>query len=266
VSDPTVQGSGADLARQALAAARAAAKTAPAPARKTGTRITRHQRGPGRDPIAFGTLLGRVSAEQGWPKALEGGDVLARWAELCPQFADTVQPAGYDPERGVLQLRPSSHAIASGLRILGGQLAKQINDKMGSTVVQAIRVLPVGTVTDRSREIPDEPSHAAEPLAPVRTRETASPGYRIALKAALTHRTERQPTTPHVADAIERQEAALRANREPESHHRDAVWEIDRLAAQQADRGEAVRRAAIARKRADQAAAGQAPRRAFDAA
>lgn len=265
MSEPVAHASGADLARQALAAARAAAKTAPTPARKTGTRIKRHQRGPGRDPIAFGALLGKVSAEQGWPKALKGGDVLGRWTELCPQFANTVQPTGYDPERGVLQLRPSSHAIASGLRILGGQLAKQINDKMGSPVVQAIRVLPVGTLPDRSREIPDEPPRAAEPLPPVRTRETASPGYRTALEAALTHRTERQPTTPHVAAAIERQEAALRANREPESQHRDAFREMDRLAEQQVDRSEAVRRAAIARKRSE-AGGGQGPRRAFDAA
>lgn len=257
--DPTVQGSGADLARQALASARAAAKTSPTgPARKTRSRTQRAARGSGRDPVAFSALLGAVSAEQGWPQALEGGNVLARWPELCPQFQDTVQPVRYDPERRVLELRPSTHAVASGLRLLGGQLAKQINDKVGSPVVRAIRVLPVGRLTTPT----DNPMLAvAEPQAPVRTRETASPGYRTALEAALAHRTERPASSPYVAEAIERQEAALRANREPESQHRAAFWEMERIAGQQTDRSEAVRRAAIARKRREQA--GTEPQRAF---
>jgi hypothetical protein len=257
-------GSGADLARQALAAARASSKTAPTqPARKTRTRGRRTERGSGRDPIAFGNLLGKVSAEQGWPAALEGGNVLARWPELCPQFATTVQPVRYHAERGVLEVRPSSHTIASGLRLLGGQLAKQINDKLGSTVVQAIRVLSVGSTT-APEHTPDVPPSAAA-AAPIRTRETASPGYRAALEAALAHRPERQPTNPYVAEALERQEAALRAKRQPETEHRDAMWELDRLAAAQGDRDETVRRAAIARARQERAG-GDVPRRLFGAA
>lgn len=256
--------SGADLARQALAAARAAAKTSPAPVRKTGARVKRHQRGAGREPIAFGALLDKVSAEQGWPKALEGGSVLGRWAELCPQFADTVQPAGYDPERGVLELRPSSHAIASGLRLMGGQLAKQINDKMGSTVVRAIRVLSVGTVTARGQETPDGSSATAAPQAPVHTREAASPGYRQAFEAHQAAKPGVAPTSPYVAEAIDRQNRVLadRRNREPETAFADAVAELERLTAPAVDRSEAVRRAAIARKRLEQAG-GQLPRRAF---
>ena len=261
----TPQGSGADLARQALAAARAAAKNSPAPApRRTRSTGRRSDRGGGRDPIAFGSLLGKVSAEQGWPAALEGGSVLARWPELCPQFATTVQPVRYNPDRGTLELRPSTHTIASGLRLLGGQLAKQINDKVGSTVVRAIRVLPVGATTTTPEPAPDAPA-AADTTSPVRTRETASPGYRATLEAALAHRPERQPTNPYVAEAAERQEAALRAHRQPETEHRDAEWEIDRLTTAQVDRSEAVRRAAIARKRLEQAG-GQMPRRAFDVA
>jgi hypothetical protein len=259
----TPPGSGADLARQALAAARAAAKGTPTqPARKTRTRSRRAERGSGRDPIAFGNLVGKVSAEQGWPAALEGGNVLARWPELCPQFATTVQPVRYDAERGVLEVRPTSHTIASGLRLLGGQLAKQINDKLGSTVVSAIRVLSVGaTAAPEPHDVP--PATASE--APIRTRETASPGYRATLEAALAHRPERQPTNPYVAEALQRQEAALRANRQHEDEHRDGVWELDRLTAGQVDRSEAVRLAAIARARQERAG-GDVPRRLFGAA
>ncbi len=82
-----------------------------------------------------------------------------------------------------------------------------------------------------------------------------------ALEAALTHRTERPTVAPYVAEAIERQEAALRANREPEPQHRAAFWEMERIAGQQTDRSEAVRRAAIARERREQA--GTEPQRAF---
>jgi predicted nucleic acid-binding Zn ribbon protein len=266
VSESTPQAAGADLARQALAAARAAAKTSPVPVRKTGGRVKRHQRGAGRDPMAVGALLDKVSAEQGWPKALEGGNVLGRWAELCPQFADTVQPTGYDPERGVLELRPSSHAIASGLRLMGGQLAKQINDKVGSPVVRAIRVLSVGTVTARGQETPDGPPAAAAPQAPVRTRETASPGYRITLEAHQAAKPDGMPTNPYVADAIERQNQVLAhpANREPETAFTDAVAELEHLTAPAVNRAEQIRRAAIARKRGGDDAA--PVRRAFDVA
>jgi hypothetical protein len=259
--------SGADLARQALAAARAAANGTPTqPARKTRTRSRRTDRGSGRDPIAFGSLLGKVSAEQGWPAALEGGNVLARWPELCPQFATTVQPVRYDAERGVLEVRPSSHTIASGLRLLGGQLAKQINDKMGRPVVKTIRVLPVGAVQQpNAYTAVHTEGRPADSEAPVKTRETASPGYRATLEAALTHRPERQPTNPYVAEAQERQEAALRARRLPEDEHREAHWELDRLAAGEVDRSEAVRRAAIARARQERAG-GDVPRRLFGAA
>jgi len=264
VPEPTA--SGADLARQALAAARAAAKNSPAPtAKKSRTRMQRHARGAGRDPLAFGALLDKVSAEQGWPAALEGGNVLARWPELCPQFAATVQPVGYDPERGVLELRPLSHTIAAGLRLMAGQLAKQINDKLGTPTVRSIRVLAVG---GSGRGIVEKTAvPAAQPVeAPVRTRETASPGYRATLDAALAHRPEREPTNPYVVEALERQEAALRASRQPESEHRDAYWEIDRLTTGEVDRSEAVRRAALARKRQDKNGGGQMPRRAFDVA
>jgi hypothetical protein len=98
----------------------------------------------------------------------------------------------------------------------------------------------------------------------VKTRETASAGYRHALAAAREHKPNRQPTDPYLLEAIARQEAAARANRQDDDEHVDAVWELDRLATARADEEEATRQAAIARAR-DQKA-GSHPRRLSGAA
>ncbi|HEX5567194.1 MAG TPA: DUF721 domain-containing protein, partial [Streptomyces sp.] len=257
----TPRASGADLARQALAAARANARLAPQTPRKNRPAM-RPARGERADPHGLAGVIRRLSAEQGWIDNIFGGSIIGQWPDLCPQYAGLVQPVHYDDTSGRLDLRPSSHTYAAQLRLLGGQLAKQINDKMGRPVVRTIRVLPVGPIDTSSPAIP-EPDRA-EPEAPVKTRDTASPGYRAALEAALTHRPERQPGNPYIAEAAARQEAALRAHRLPETEHRDAHWERDRLAAAQADHNETTRRAAIARARHERAN-GETPRRLFGA-
>jgi predicted nucleic acid-binding Zn ribbon protein len=253
--------SGADLARQALAAARAAAKTRPTgPVRKT-RRTTQAGRGRGSDPMGLGQVLERLKDQQGWESGIDGGNLLEQWPTICPaELATTVQPVGYDPDRGLLTLRPSSNAYATQIRLFERNLVKHLNDRLGRPAVRTIRVLSPGA-TDTPAPAPEQT--VQEPAAPVRTRENASPGYRATLDAALSHRTERHNADPHVADAAARQEAALRANREPETEHRDAMEEMDRLARGE-DRGEAVRRAAIARARQERA--GGEPRRLFGAA
>jgi hypothetical protein len=255
---------GADLARLALQNARAAAKTAPpsGPGRTKPKRTLR--RGDGRDPISLAAAITGLGADIPLETGLAGGTVIDQWPTLCPQYAGLVQPVHYDEQTGRLDLRPGSHAYAAQLRILGGQLAKQINDKIGRVVVRTIRVLPVGHVDTRppTDTAPDRP----ETEAPVKTRDTASAGYLAALEAAQAHRPERQPTNPYVTEALARQEAALRANRQNENEHRDAVWEVDRLTTTQPDPAEAIRRAAIARARHENTTGGTMPRKAFDAA
>jgi hypothetical protein len=265
----TPQASGADLARQALAAARANAKNTPAPAAKKPRPTIRPHRGEHGDPQGFARILEKLTAEQGWDASISGGSVLDQWPTLCPQYAGLVQAVAYDDTRGRLDLRPGSHAYAAQLRLLGGQLAKQINDKMGRPVVRTIRVLPVGAIQQRdaytavNTGAPDAP----EPEQPVKTRETASPGYRETLEAALAHRPDRQPTDPYVIEALERQAAALRANRQPESEHRDAEW-AQEDAEQKAGPvpGSVEESLARARAYARQQRTGRAPRRAFDVA
>ena len=252
----TPQLSGKDLARQALAAYKATARTAPTnPAKARRKSPTR--RGRGRDPISFAAAIEGLGADLPLEAGVAGGSLLDRWADLCPQYAGCVEPAGYDEHTGRLDLRPASHAYATQLRMLGGQLAKQINDKLGRQVVRTIRVLPVGTLTTAvALPAPEQTG----PQGPAKTREMACAGYRETLALAFEHRLERRPTDPYVEQAMRRQEAALRANRQP-----DPAEELDRITAREADRSDTVRRAALARKRQEQAS-GDTPRRLFGAA
>ncbi|MFG2359456.1 DciA family protein [Streptomyces sp. NPDC048521] len=254
----TPQLSGKDLARQALAAYKATARTAPTntpakPRRKPSTR-----RGDGRDPISLAAAITGLGADLPLEAGVAGGTLLDQWPELCPHLVGRVEPTGYDEQTGRLDLRPGTHAYAAQLRLLGGQLAKQINDKLGRSTVRSIRVLPVGNVTASTSE-PATPQ-TSEPQGPVKTRETASPGYRATLQAALTHRRPHQPTDPYTLEAMARQEAAARANRIPEP-----AADLDQITPREVDRSDAVRRAALARKRQEQAGLTE-PRRAFDVA
>ncbi|MFC9498387.1 DciA family protein [Streptomyces sp. NPDC056982] len=254
--------SGADLARQALAHYKATAQTKPAGG-GNGRRTTRRRLRPGdrRDPVGLGAVLKGLSIDASWDASLSGGSIVDQWASLCPQYATTVQPVAYDTDRGRLDLRPATQAYAAQLRLLGGQLAKQINDKMGRDVVRSIRVLPVAALTTGTPATA-QPTPTPQSQAAVGTRETASPGYRHNLELALAHRPEHARTVPLLREALECQNAVLE-NREPEVACIDAVAELDRLPDQSLDRGEAIRRAAIARKYAR----GDGPvRRAFDVA
>ncbi|WP_069765988.1 DciA family protein [Streptomyces sp. LUP47B] len=261
----TPQASGADLARQALAAARANAQNTPTPqAKKTRPTIRAH-RGERSDPTGLAGILAKLTAEQGWNNNLDGGSILAQWPTLCPQYVGLVQAVAYDDERGRLDLRPGSHAYAAQLRLLGGQLAKQINDKLGRPVVRTIRVLPVGNITT-TQTAAAEPGWA-DAEAPVRTREDGCPGYQNNRAIALEHKPEPPPVNPYVQEAMARQENALRAGRQPETEHRDAVWAQDDAARKAGPAPGSVEESlARARAYARQQRAGRAPRQAFDVA
>lgn len=256
----TEQASGADLARQALARARAAAKTTP-PAKPRGLKRVRRQHGTGRDPQPLAGILGALTADEGWKDNLGGGNILDRWTELCPTaYADTTRPTGFDPDTGTLSVKAVSHTVASHLRLMERQLASYINGKVGRTLVRRVGV-SVGGDTAVPGVDSDGVSAQRAPEALVKTRETASPGYRETLAAALEHRQpERHITDPYLEAAMRRQETALRANRQPET-----AEQPDHLPARQVDRSDAVRRAALARKR-QEAAGHTEPRRAFDVA
>lgn len=239
--------SGADLARLAFQAARAASKVKPSAAPKVRTR--RPVRGERREPAGLGNVLAAVSGELGWQAGVQGGDLLERWPDLCPQYVGRVEPAHFDPRAGRLDLRPSSPAYATQLRLLGGQLCKQINDKMGQAVVRSVRVLPVGALANEefsSRPGPATPAAAVDP-GPVKTRDTASDGYRATL--AAVRRAAPRTVDPRVLEAIARQDQD--AAREPETAFAATVAAMQDLTPAATNRSEAVRKAAIDRKYGD---------------
>jgi predicted nucleic acid-binding Zn ribbon protein len=264
----TPQPSGADLARQALAAARAAAKDRPAAGTKKTRRSTRPARGEGRDPQAFGSLLERLTADHGWTDSLNGGNLIDQWATICPpELATTVQPTAYDPDRGLLTLQPSTPAYATQVRLFQRKLIQHLNQQLGKPAVREIRVLSPG----RPRTTPglEQPAQtAAQPQAPINTREAAHPGYRACLEAALGNKPAQPAANPYLEEVRQRQIAALRANRLPETEHREAVWaqaDAEAHAGPEPGSMEASERAARAYARSERAGLTQ-PRRAFDAA
>jgi hypothetical protein len=231
MSEPTT--AGADLARMALQAARRSAKTKPATGRLGRAKRTRGARGDGRDPMPLGAALTRLMDEHGWDTAVTGGNIIDRWNELCPELAGKVQPVAYDPERGILELRPGSHAHATQLRWLERQLCQRINTKLGQTAVRSLRVLAVAAIVGQPAVPAANPAPAPAAAAPVRTPETASPGYQHARAVALEHKPDRtQHLTAHARAAIERQNEALRARREPEAAFTEAAAQAEILAAQ----------------------------------
>ncbi|MFH8483650.1 DciA family protein [Streptomyces sp. NPDC018055] len=241
MTEPKVA-AGADLARQALAAYKATAPKQGAP--KPRQRARRTDRGAGRDPVGLGGLLGHLNAEQGWELQLSAGSITDRWAELCPELVGHVEPVAYDAERGRLDLRPATHAYAAHLRLLGGQIAKRINDQLGRQVIRTIRPLPVGPITATPARTAAATPASAPVQGPVRTRDTACDGYKEAL--AAIRRPERPTTNPLAAAAIQRQNQAMA--REPEGAFTDAVAAAEEAAGPQLSDSERARQDAIAYK------------------
>ncbi|WP_187283582.1 DciA family protein [Streptomyces sp. t39] len=253
---------GADLARQALNGYKAGRTpgTGRAPRKKTGS--TRTDRTGGRDPQPFAAILGRMATEQGWNTNLQGGNILDRFDELCPQYAGKVQALEFREDTGMLILRPSSDVWAAQLRLLGDQLRKQINTKLGSEVVRELGLARVGNLDTKP------PEHTRAPQeAPAATTPPAAPNpyYLETLAVARAHRPDRTDhLAPAVRDAVRAQDEALRANREPDDAFTEAAAQqelLERKAGPQADSPEAIRLAAIARKYAGD----REPRRLFAA-
>lgn len=142
---------GADLAREALRAARAAAAerraqqqaTQPGTGRRaSGSGTRRRWSGPGpddRDPQPFARLLGRLVADRGWSERLTRAGVLARWPELVgPEIADHCRPVSL--RDGELVLEAESTAWATQLRTLQRRLLARLAESVGPDVVRRIRV------------------------------------------------------------------------------------------------------------------------------
>ncbi|WP_042370520.1 DciA family protein [Streptacidiphilus neutrinimicus] len=244
--------SGIDLARVALYAAREAAHkngTTPGKRTKRSTPVAAASRARGgdREPQGLAGALQRLIAERAWDLPVAGGTVVDAWPRIAPDLADHVTAVGYDPDSGTLDLRPTSPAWATRLRLGSAELLRRIEAHTGNQAVRALRILTPGHTAQQTRR--DEPSAAAPLPAPP---SDPSPGFQRA-KAAhhATHREQQEAPLP-VREALARQSAALAANREPEEAFAEARYAAEQLQQRQT-RGGDVHAAALRRAHRERA-------------
>ncbi|MGI5262476.1 DciA family protein [Streptomyces angustmyceticus] len=205
--------SGVDLARVALHAARQNAKKhggeSATPRARRGKAASR--RGEGRDPQGFGAVLQRLMADRAWDLPAAGGSILDRWpdiaAAIAPQLPHHVTATAFHAETGQLDLRPSSPAYATQLRLITPRIITAANEAAGTTTVRRVRVLPVGAApTSPTVQAPA----SAEPVEPRKPAPVPpSEGFRQAL-AAHQAAWSGQPVDPAVQEAVKQQTLALR--------------------------------------------------------
>ena len=173
--EPPPARSGLAVAREALAAARSAARRRgeavpgrraldPAPDVTAGPpgagggAVARGSRrvdparrsGPGpdeRDPQLLNGSIERLVAERGWTTDVAVGGALARWPELMgAELAAHCRPESFTntadgEDAGELVLVADSTAWATQVRLLVPALQRRLDDELGAGVVRRIRVL-----------------------------------------------------------------------------------------------------------------------------
>lgn len=147
---------GADLARDALEAARAASAARRAergadprragPRRGGASGIGRPRRrgwsgarADERDPQSLGRLASRLSGQRGWAPKLAHGSVFGRWAELVgAEVAEHATPTAL--RDGELTVQADSTAWATQLRLLQRTLLARLSAGLGPGVVTKMRI------------------------------------------------------------------------------------------------------------------------------
>jgi len=128
-----------DLARTALARAKASARAAPT--RKAPVR--RVQYGDDRDPQTVDSVMQGWLRDHGYESQVGSGSLVARWPEIVGEaLADHVVPeAVRDTDDGrELVLRADSTAWATQVRLLIPSIHGRIRSLLGAGVVDRIRV------------------------------------------------------------------------------------------------------------------------------
>lgn len=140
-SDPTETGraSGAELARQALARARAEAK-----ARGASPRGVQRSRRSGRlrprnEPQLFGDAVRTWLIEHGWQEQVAIGGVFGRWADIVGEFnAQRLRPKSYSD--GELVVVADSPTMAAQARSMVRDLIRRLNEELGDGTVVTIKI------------------------------------------------------------------------------------------------------------------------------
>jgi predicted nucleic acid-binding Zn ribbon protein len=224
--------SGADLARLALAQAKAAARHRGETTVRTKPKPVTVKRGNGRDPVTLGGAVKQLAASRGWDPGTAGGTLLDTWPAIAPELAPYVTAVHYDPARARLDLLPVSPAYATGLRLMQTQLVQRINTRLGRPAVRDLRILsPRPTATTAPASAQETPS-APEPL---RSAAPPPPEIRAWRQQHAAQRADRD-TTP-------RRPAPAPLLREPEAYFHAAQWAADDEADRRARATDSHRRA-----------------------
>ncbi|MGW6880201.1 DUF721 domain-containing protein [Streptomyces goshikiensis] len=257
----TTELSGVDLARQALVAAREAAKKNGATTQKPKRRTTTVVRRDGREPLGLGNAIGIMMTERGMVAPAAGGSVLAQFdtflAAAMPELAGRVQAVAFDAETGRLDVVPDAPAVGTKLRWSTPKLIAAANEGVSKATVRALHILaPAPVKAGPAAAATDPAPQPTTPAAPVE-RRTPPDGYRHAIEAyRQTARASR--VDPAIAEAVERQTAAMRelsqrAFPEPDVVADDAPAPIEQARAERRRQADASRAAALHRARAERA-------------
>ncbi len=143
--------SGLDVAREALAAARAESRRRGMAPRGTAGRASRGgwrtvaetaRSGAGaddRDPQLLGRSIARLLADRGWEADAAAGGVIGRWDQIVgPEVAGHCRPDGIS--EGVLAVAADSTAWATQLRLLAPALVRRLNEECGDGSVNRVVV------------------------------------------------------------------------------------------------------------------------------
>ncbi|MFE3556931.1 DUF721 domain-containing protein [Streptomyces sp. NPDC059193] len=257
----TTELSGVDLARQALVAAREAARKNGATAKRPKRRTTTVVRRDGREPLGLGSAITQMLTERGMVAPAAGGSVLAEFdtvlAAAVPELAGRVKAVEFDVESGRLDVVPDAPACGTQLRWSAPKLIAAANATVSGANVRALHVLAPAAMTAGPAPAAADPTpQPATPAAPVE-RRTPPEGYHRAIEA---HRQAalRSRVDPHIAEAVERQNRAMRelsrrAFPEPPAVPDDAPAPIDQARVQRRRQAAVTEAAALRRARAERA-------------
>ncbi|MFB6876340.1 hypothetical protein [Streptomyces sp. NPDC056323] len=110
--------SGVDLARQALLAAREAARKSGATGKKPKHRAGMVVRRGGREPLGLGAAIGLMMTERGMVAPAVGGSVLAQFdailAKVVPELAGRVRAVGFDADGAATKPRQPRQPRCAG--------------------------------------------------------------------------------------------------------------------------------------------------------
>ncbi|MCM3887030.1 DUF721 domain-containing protein [Frankia sp. R82] len=92
-----------------------------------------------REPVAFGSAIGRLLASRGWREQAADASVLSRWDVIVgPEIAERCTPVSL--RDGQLELVAESTAWATQMRMLAPQILAILHRELGPRVVQRITV------------------------------------------------------------------------------------------------------------------------------